>query len=143
MALTLRKSRTYSTTLSRSITKTLITRTSKTAKDIDDDFDLSEEAFNKRFRQVSEEELPGPVRKRREAARRKLKSRVTIYLDTDIVSRFKETAEKEKTGYQTLINNALRKLIDDGEQKTESHGIKEDLLKDKKFLKKLKAALAA
>ncbi len=114
------------------------------AKDIDDEIDLSDEkAFMKRFRQVSVDELPEPIRKRREAARRKLKNRVTIYLDADIVSMFKKTAENEKIGYQTLINDALRQLVDADNKKTESQSLKEDLLKDKKFLRKLKTALAA
>jgi len=112
-------------------------------RDIDDDIDFSEKAFNKRFHRISEEELPEPVRKRREAARRKLKNRVTIYLDADIVSRFKETAEKEKIGYQTLINDALRGLVDAGSREMEKQSLKDDLLKDKKFLRKLKTALTA
>ena len=112
-------------------------------RDIDDDIDFSEEAFNKRFRRIADEELPEPVRKRREAARRKLKNRVTIYLDADIVFKFRETAEKEKVGYQTLINNALRRLVDNGNKETEKQRLKDDLLMDKKFLRRLKTALAA
>lgn len=112
-------------------------------KDIDDDIDFSEEAFNKRFRRVNEDELPEPIRNRREAARRTLKNRVTIYLDSDIVMKFKETAEKEKIGYQTLINDALRRLVDSGNKETEKQSLKDELLKDKKFLQKLKTALAA
>ena len=74
---------------------------------------------------------------------RAVKNRVTIYLDTDIVIRFKETAEKEKIGYQTLINDALRQLVDADNEKKEKKNLKEELLKDKKFLRKLKSALAA
>lgn len=64
-------------------------------------------------------------------------------LDADIVSKFKKTAENEKIGYQTLINDALRRLVDADNKKTESQSLKQDLLKDKKFLRKLKTALAA
>jgi len=39
------------------------------------------------------------------------KTRVTIWLDDDIVGTFRERAEKEGTGYQTLINSALRETI--------------------------------
>ena len=74
---------------------------------------------------------------------RDCKSRITIYLDADIVSKFKETAEKEKVGYQTLINNALRRLVDNGNRETEKQRLKDDLLMDKKFLRRLKTALAA
>jgi len=36
----------------------------------------------------------------------------TIRLDEDIVEYFKEKADKQKTGYQTLINSALRESIE-------------------------------
>lgn len=110
--------------------------------DIDDEIDLSEEAFKKRFRRIEGEELID-LKARIARARGGGKNRVTIYLDADIVSRFKKTAEKEKIGYQTLINGALRQLVDADNKKTESKSLKEELLKDKKFLRKLKTALAA
>lgn len=71
------------------------------------------------------------------------KSRVTIYLDADIIYKFKETAEKEKIGYQTLINEALRQIVDSGNRETEKQSLKDELLNDKNFLRKLKTALAA
>ena len=42
------------------------------------------------------------------------KTRITIRLDQDIVDRFFEIAERSggKTGYQTLINAALRDYLD-------------------------------
>lgn len=36
------------------------------------------------------------------------KTRVTMYLDSDIVESFRTRAEKEGKGYQTLINETLR-----------------------------------
>ena len=36
------------------------------------------------------------------------KTRITIYLDNTIVSRFKAQSEKTGKGYQTLINEALK-----------------------------------
>jgi len=36
------------------------------------------------------------------------KTRITIYLDDDIVQEFKSMAEKSGKGYQTLINEALK-----------------------------------
>ena len=41
------------------------------------------------------------------------KTRITIYLDNDIVDAFRSRAEKEGTGYQTMINNVLRASIKD------------------------------
>ena len=39
------------------------------------------------------------------------KTRITIYLDDEIVRRFKATSEKTGKGYQTLINEALRDCL--------------------------------
>ena len=36
------------------------------------------------------------------------KTRITIYLDDDVLEMFRERAEKAGRGYQTLINEALR-----------------------------------
>ena len=110
--------------------------------DYPDEVYASEEAFLKRFRILEGEELAEHKRRVAKAINGGTKKRVTIYLDANIVSKFKETDEKEKIGYQTLINDALRKLVDDGERKIEKQGIKDDLLKDKKFLRKLKTALS-
>jgi len=74
--------------------------------------------------------------------KRTAKSRLTIYLDGAVVSHFKLLAEREGAGYQTLINDALRKLVDDEKLEAQRQDLKEELLKDKKFLKKLKVALS-
>ncbi|MEO7673999.1 MAG: hypothetical protein ABIU09_07965 [Pyrinomonadaceae bacterium] len=60
----------------------------------------------------------------------------------DIVIKFKEIAETENAGYQTLINDALRKIVDEMAQVSVKEDLKEDLLKDKKFLRRLKAAMS-
>jgi uncharacterized protein (DUF4415 family) len=39
------------------------------------------------------------------------KTRITIYLDDEIVRRFKATSEETGKGYQTLINEALRDYL--------------------------------
>jgi len=36
------------------------------------------------------------------------KTRITIWLDDDVLSAFRERAEADNIGYQTLINQALR-----------------------------------
>jgi uncharacterized protein (DUF4415 family) len=105
-------------------------------KSNDEDIDplsLSEAEFKKRFRRISVDELPEPLRKRREAARKKLKDRVTIYFDSEIINRFKEKGKKEGVGYQTLMNEALRTVL----EREAAVDLKEDMLKDKKFLKRL------
>jgi Arc/MetJ family transcription regulator len=39
------------------------------------------------------------------------KTRITIMLDDDLIAHFRETAEAEGTGYQTLINATLRASV--------------------------------
>ena len=39
------------------------------------------------------------------------KTRITIYMDDAIVSRFKAQSEKTGKGYQTLINEALKAYL--------------------------------
>ncbi|MGC2234550.1 MAG: BrnA antitoxin family protein [Pyrinomonadaceae bacterium] len=71
---------------------------------------------------------------------RDCKSRITIYLDADIVLHYKELAESSGAGYQTLINQSLRQIVD-GQKQTESLDIKQEILQDKEFLQELKEAL--
>lgn len=48
------------------------------------------------------------------------KTRITMYLDSAVVQAFRSQAEAEGKGYQTLINDALRRVISQsGEQMTE------------------------
>ncbi len=39
------------------------------------------------------------------------KTRITIYLDDDILDAFRERAEQAGSGYQTMINQALREHL--------------------------------
>lgn len=39
------------------------------------------------------------------------KSRITIYLDNDVIGEFRERADAEGHGYQTMINQALREYL--------------------------------
>ena len=49
--------------------------------------------------------------KRRAMISSKGKTRITIYLDDEILANFREQAETAGVGYQTLINEALKKHI--------------------------------
>lgn len=49
-----------------------------------------------------------PVLPRRRARPPKRKTRITIYLDDEVLNEFRSRAEMTGTGYQTLINAALR-----------------------------------
>lgn len=43
------------------------------------------------------------------------KTRITIFLDDDILATFRERAEGQGKGYQTLINETLRATIQTGQ----------------------------
>ena len=49
--------------------------------------------------------------KRGALAESKGKSRITIYLDNAILDEFRARAERAGTGYQTLVNEALKSFL--------------------------------
>ncbi|WP_107667554.1 BrnA antitoxin family protein [Cyanothece sp. BG0011] len=46
------------------------------------------------------------------------KTRITIYLDDDILANFREQAEEKGTGYQTLINEVLKQHIQSSSERS-------------------------
>ena len=60
--------------------------------------------------------------KRRAVIPSKGKTRITIFIDDGVLSEFRARAEKAGTGYQTLINDALKEFLSHagGEPITES-----------------------
>ncbi len=46
------------------------------------------------------------------------KTRITIYLDDDILANFREQAETQGIGYQTLINEVLKQHIQSSPQRS-------------------------
>ena len=49
--------------------------------------------------------------KRGPVAKNAGKTRITIYLDNDIIGAFREKGDELGRGYQTLINDALREAL--------------------------------
>jgi uncharacterized protein (DUF4415 family) len=45
------------------------------------------------------------------------KTRITIYLDDSILEQFRTRAEEAGTGYQTLINEALKEYLSENAEK--------------------------
>ncbi|VAW32342.1 hypothetical protein MNBD_CHLOROFLEXI01-1064 [hydrothermal vent metagenome] len=45
------------------------------------------------------------------------KTRITIYIDGAILEEFRSRAEEAGTGYQTLINNALKEYLSQSSEK--------------------------
>ena len=54
--------------------------------------------------------------KRGQVVPTKGKTRITMYLDTDIIDDFRIRAEKAGYGYQTMINEALREYLTKSEK---------------------------
>lgn len=50
--------------------------------------------------------------KRGAVIRPKGKTRITIYLDDDVLEAFRDRADRAGFGYQTMINQALREYLD-------------------------------
>ena len=46
------------------------------------------------------------------------KTRITIMLDDDVIEHFRKAAEGLGTGYQTMINSALKAVVVDAKNKT-------------------------
>ncbi len=46
------------------------------------------------------------------------KTRITIMLDDDVIEHFRKAAEAIGTGYQTMINSALKAAVVDANNKT-------------------------
>jgi hypothetical protein len=55
--------------------------------------------------------------KRRAIAPAKGKTRITIYIDDAVVEEFRTRAEKAGAGYQTMINDALRAHLAEGDDR--------------------------
>lgn len=49
--------------------------------------------------------------KRGSVAKAKGKTRITIYLDDDVIDAYRKKSDKLGKGYQTLINDALRQTL--------------------------------
>ena len=105
----------------------------KTEKDYEY-LETSEEMLSRGMRRISRP-------KRLDNLSKDKKSRITIFLDADIVDSFKKEAETTNEGYQTLINLALRKIVDGKQKEAEKQHIKREILEDKEFLRELKKAL--
>jgi uncharacterized protein (DUF4415 family) len=54
--------------------------------------------------------------KRGRVVPQKGKTRITIYLDSDVIEEFRVRADQAGCGYQTMINEALRQYLEKGEK---------------------------
>jgi uncharacterized protein (DUF4415 family) len=63
------------------------------------------------------------------------KTRITIFIDTDILDWFRDEAEREGRGYQTEINQALRNYIKQDKRPIQEI-VREVVRKELKVIKK-------
>jgi uncharacterized protein (DUF4415 family) len=63
------------------------------------------------------------------------KTRITIFIDSDILEWFRDEAEREGRGYQTAINQALRNYINQDRRPIQDI-VKEVVRKELRVLKK-------
>lgn len=86
---------------------------------------------------------PGTYKARRSPWAEKLKGskvKVSIYLDGDVITYFRNRAEQPNAApYQTQINNELRKIMESSSSGSDEVG--HDMLNNEKFLKALKKKL--
>jgi len=52
------------------------------------------------------------------------KTRITIYLDNDVLEEFRERADSQGRGYQTMINDALREFLGKARQPVDARTLR-------------------
>lgn len=58
---------------------------------------------------------------------RKGKTRITIYLDNDIIEEFRSRSDSEGRGYQPMMNEALREYLGKGRQSIDAKTLRKIL----------------
>jgi uncharacterized protein (DUF4415 family) len=55
------------------------------------------------------------------------KTRITIYLDNDIIEEFRDRSDSMGRGYQTMINDTLREFLGKGRQAIDARTLRKIL----------------
>lgn len=58
------------------------------------------------------------------------KTRITIYIDDAILAEFRTRSEKSGTGYQTMINEALKEYLDQTSEKPLTASVLRQILQE-------------
>jgi uncharacterized protein (DUF4415 family) len=107
--------------------------------------EVTEEEYQAELAQgLTDDEVlkPGKYKVRRSPWAEKLKgkTKVSIYLDNDVVHYFRRRAEQQNAApYQTQINSELRRVMESDSPETRK--IEEDILNNDEFLRALKEKL--
>lgn len=90
----------------------------------------------------SDQEIPGAGQSAAEGAERHTRVKVTMNLDGEVLQYFKELARGEGRPYQSLINQVLRDYVAGTRPEQLAKEVRQMLLEDEAFLRKLAGALA-
>ena len=90
----------------------------------------------------SQQEIPGAGTSASDSSGRHVRVKVTINLDEEVVTHFKEQAREEGRPYQSLINQVLREHIKGSHPEQLANEIKNSLLEDSDFLQSLSEKIA-
>ena len=63
--------------------------------------------------------------KRGQVIKQKGKTRITIYLDNDVIEKFRILSDSAGYGYQTMINDALREYLEEKEEPVTTAAIRQ------------------
>lgn len=66
------------------------------------------------------------------------KERITIFLDKEVISEFRERADEAGRGYQTMINEALREYLTSGRRPVDEDTLRKILREELKDSRKTK-----
>ena len=70
--------------------------------------------------------------KRGPVAKSKGKTRITIYLDNDVIEAYRKMGDARGRGYQTLINDALRETLSTGQRPVDAKTLRRILREELK-----------
>ena len=70
--------------------------------------------------------------KRGPVAKPKGKTRITIYLDDDVIEAYRKMSDERGRGYQTLINDALRGTLSTGRRPVDAKTLRRILREELK-----------
>jgi uncharacterized protein (DUF4415 family) len=70
--------------------------------------------------------------KRGPVAKSKGKTRITIYLDNDVIEAYRKMGDARGHGYQTLINDALRETLNTGQRPVDAKTLRRILREELK-----------
>jgi uncharacterized protein (DUF4415 family) len=66
------------------------------------------------------------------------KTRITIYIDDDVLEKFRERSESAGKGYQTMINEALRQHLEKAKQPLDEEMLRRVIQEELKELRTAK-----